>query len=77
MPAPHEKLSRGELATVLRIARGESAAQIARSTFRSEKTISAQKFRALDKLGLQTSADLTAYALAHGLLENWIEVRNG
>lgn len=66
--APHERLSGRELDVVIRIAAGATLAEVATDLDISIRTVSTLRTRALDKLGLTRNAELTRYALDHGLL---------
>ena len=66
---PHERLSERELQTLIRIARGEKLAEIAAALTLSPKTVSVYRARVLEKLGLNTSADIAAYAVRNGLVD--------
>jgi two-component system invasion response regulator UvrY len=69
---PHLSLSKREMAVFLALARGRTVAEIARTTFRGPQTISTQRHQVLAKMKVKTNADLTAYALHHGLVDNWM-----
>jgi DNA-binding NarL/FixJ family response regulator len=66
---PHSLLSDREFQTLKLIAAGKQLAQIGAELALSPKTVSVYRARLLAKLGLATNADLTRYALEHGLLE--------
>lgn len=66
---PHERLSERELQTLLRIARGEKLSEIASALTLSPKTVSVYRARVLEKLGLNTNADIAAYAIRNHLVE--------
>jgi two-component system, NarL family, invasion response regulator UvrY len=65
---PHKVLSLRELEVVVRLATGEPAGDIAVDLGISIKTVSTFRARALNKLGLQSNAELTRYALEHHLI---------
>ncbi len=65
--SPHELLSPRELQVLERIARGHPLGDIADELHLSPKTVSTHKMRLMQKLGLQTNADLLKYALRHGV----------
>jgi two-component system, NarL family, invasion response regulator UvrY len=67
--APHELLSPRELAVLRRVASGRTIREIATELSLSEKTIATYRARLAQKLGLSSIAELTRYALEHGLLE--------
>jgi len=66
---PHSLLSDREFQTLKLIASGKPLAQIGAELALSPKTVSVYRARLLAKLGLHTNADLTRYAVEHGLLE--------
>ncbi|MDO9598654.1 MAG: response regulator transcription factor [Azoarcus sp.] len=66
--APHEKLSDRELQVFLRLARGESVSDIGEALHLSVKTISTYRARLLEKLEVNSNAELAAYAIRHGLM---------
>ena len=65
----HEKLSNREYEVFRRLARGESSGEIADSLGLSVKSVSTYRTRVLEKLGVARNADLTRYAIRHGLIE--------
>ena len=65
--SPHDLLSPRELQVMERIAAGQALGQIADELHLSPKTVSTHKMRLMQKLGLQTNADLLKYALRHGI----------
>lgn len=65
--SPHEQLSPRELQVLERIAAGRALGQIADELHLSPKTVSTHKMRVMQKLGLQTNADLLKYAVRHGI----------
>lgn len=67
-PLGHQSLSARELDVFLRIANGQTCTKIASDLSRSVKTISSHKARIMDKMHLQSTAQLVQYAVAHGLL---------
>lgn len=66
--APHETLSNREYQVFLRIAAGAAVSEIAESMCLSVKTVSTYRSRVIEKLRVQTNADLTIYAVKHGLI---------
>lgn len=64
---PHEQLSARELQVLERVAAGCPLGQIADELHLSPKTVSTHKMRLMQKLELQTNADLLKYAVRHGL----------
>jgi two-component system, NarL family, invasion response regulator UvrY len=65
----HEALSDREFQTLRLMASGKTLAQIGEALALSPKTVSVYRARLLAKLGLKTNADLTRYAVEHGLIE--------
>ncbi len=65
----HEALSDREYQVLCRIASGKTVSQIAEELALSAKTVSTYRGRILDKLGLDTTAELMRYALERGLVE--------
>ncbi|HLK58277.1 MAG TPA: response regulator transcription factor [Chthonomonadaceae bacterium] len=65
----HEALSHREFEVMRLIARGKPLSQIAGELCLSVKTISTYRTRLLEKLALQSNADITRYALQHHLLD--------
>jgi two-component system invasion response regulator UvrY len=65
----HDKLSNRELEVLCAIARGKSLTEIANELFLSVKTVSTYRTRILEKLRLQSNADLIRYAIQHTLIE--------
>jgi DNA-binding NarL/FixJ family response regulator len=66
---PHEQLSDRELEVLCLIASGKTVGEVAKSLSLSDKTISTYRRRILDKMRLQTNAELTHYAIKNGLVE--------
>ncbi len=69
LEAPHKKLSDREYVVMTMLASGTTLTQIGRILSLSIKTISTYRSRVLQKLQLENNAELTRYALKHGLLE--------
>jgi DNA-binding NarL/FixJ family response regulator len=67
--APHEKLSDREFQTLRLIASGKRLADIAEILALSPKTVSVYRARILEKMALANNAELTHYAIKHGLVE--------
>lgn len=65
---PHEGLSDREFHIVRLLALGKKVSEIAGELALSPKTISTYRRRALEKLNLNSNADLTQYALREGLI---------
>ena len=74
--SPHEELSVRELQTLMLLGQGLSVSGIARNLALSVKTISTYRARALEKLHLNTTADLIRYAVEHLLLPGSNEIGN-
>lgn len=66
---PHEALSAREYEVFMLIAAGRSVSEIASLLSLSIKTVSTYRTRILEKMDLRSNADLTRYALQHGLLK--------
>ena len=67
--APHHRLSAREHEVFERLVVGESAAEVGAALGISAKTVSTYRGRILEKLGATRTADLTRYAIRHGLIE--------
>ena len=65
----HESLSNRELQVLERLGDGRTVTEIADELHLSVKTISTYRSRILEKLGLETTADLIRYALKAGLVD--------
>src|SRR4030095_3368416 len=66
--AAHEHLSDRELEVLCLIASEKTVGEIASSLSLSDKTISTYRRRILDKMQLNTNAELTTYAIRNGLV---------
>jgi two-component system invasion response regulator UvrY len=66
---PHKKLSDREYVVMKMLASGTTLTQIGKILSLSIKTISTYRSRILEKLKLDTNADLTRYALRHNLVD--------
>ena len=66
---PHEKLSDREFQTLKMIASGQRLADIANALALSPKTVSVYRARILEKMGMSNNAELTHYAIKHGLVD--------
>ncbi len=66
---PHKKLSDREFEIMQRIAGGNTVSKIARDMLLSVKTVSTYRSRILKKMNIKTNADMTLYAVKHGLIE--------
>lgn len=67
--APHDRLSERELHIMKLFAKGRSVNEIAEELFISNKTVSTHKARLMQKLNLQSNAELVRYAADQGLIE--------
>ena len=65
---PHEALSDREYEVLRKIASGRTVSQIAEEVKLSVKTISTYRTRILEKMRMETSAELTHYAIKNGLV---------
>lgn len=65
---PHQDLSDREYQVFSLIASGKTVSEIARDINLSVKTVSTYRTRILEKMGLQTNAELTRYAFQHKLI---------
>lgn len=65
---PHMSLSERELQTLQKMASGRKLSEIADELMLSPKTVSVYRARVLQKLNLTNNAELTAYAIRHGLV---------
>ena len=66
--AGHHALSKRELEVMRRLAVGQSVGAIGESLFLSPKTISTYRARIFEKIGAQSNAELTRYAMEEGLI---------
>lgn len=66
---PHERLSEREQQTLVMIASGRKLSEIAEELGLSPKTVSVYRARLLEKMKLSSNAELTHYAIKHGLVE--------
>ncbi len=67
--APHEQLSEREFQVFLKLAKGETASDIASNLSLSVKTVSTYRTRLMEKMGLASNSDLTYYALKNKLID--------
>jgi two-component system invasion response regulator UvrY len=65
----HAALSQREFQILCKLAVGRSVSEIAHELFISVKTVSTYRARVLEKMHLETNADLTTYALRNGLVQ--------
>lgn len=66
--APHERLSDREFDVMRGIASGHSVSEIAEQMKLSVKTVSTYRARLLEKLGMESNAEVTRYAIQNGLV---------
>jgi two-component system, NarL family, invasion response regulator UvrY len=66
---PHESLSDREYQVMRMIASGLTVSQIALRLSLSVKTVSTYRARVLEKMGMQTTAELMHYGIQHGLVD--------
>jgi DNA-binding NarL/FixJ family response regulator len=66
---PHDQLSEREFQVFLKLARGETAGDVAKSLSLSVKTVSTYRTRLMEKMGLASNSDLTYYALKNRLID--------
>lgn len=64
---PHERVTDREYQVLARIAAGKTVSQIADELSLSVKTVSEYRKRLLDKMHMETTAELIRYGLEHGL----------
>ena len=64
---PHESLSRRETDVLLLLSRGVSLSKIGEALHVSAKTVSTYRARILEKLGVQSNAELIRYVIQHKL----------
>lgn len=68
--APHETLSNREYQVLRLLGSGRTISDIARDLGLSVKTVSTYRARVLDKLGMQSNAEMMRYAIENHLLES-------
>jgi two-component system invasion response regulator UvrY len=66
---PHERLSDREYQVLRMIGGGKTVSEIATELSLSVKTVSTYRARILEKMKMRTNAELTHYAVRHGLAE--------
>jgi len=66
---PHERLSDREYQVLRMIGGGKTVSEIATELSLSVKTVSTYRARILEKMRMRTNAELTHYAVRHGLAE--------
>jgi DNA-binding NarL/FixJ family response regulator len=67
--AAHDLLSEREFQVFLKLAKGETAGDIAGALSLSVKTVSTYRTRLMEKMGLASNSDLTYYALKNKLID--------
>jgi two-component system invasion response regulator UvrY len=67
--AAHDLLSEREFQVFLKLAKGETAGDIAEALSLSVKTVSTYRTRLMEKMGLASNSDLTYYALKNKLID--------
>lgn len=67
--APHETLSDREFQVLIAMASGKSASAISKELHLNKKTVSTYRRRILDKMGMETNAELIRYAIENGMIE--------
>jgi two-component system invasion response regulator UvrY len=65
---PHQRLSDREYEVLCLIASGKTVSEIAEEVHLSVTTISTYRARILEKMSLKNNAELTRYAIQHGLV---------
>ena len=65
---PHETLSDREYEVMALISAGKSMKEVAAALSLSKSTVSTYRVRILDKLNVRSNAEITRYALHHGLV---------
>jgi two-component system, NarL family, invasion response regulator UvrY len=66
---PHSSLSERELQILCKLAVGRSVAEIAHELCISAKTVSTYRVRILEKMNLDSNAELVTYAVRNGLVQ--------
>jgi two-component system invasion response regulator UvrY len=66
---PHDLLSDREYQVLIGIASGKTVSELAIELAIGIKTVSTYRARLLEKMGLRNNAELTRYAIRHGLAE--------
>lgn len=67
--SPHKTLSHREYQTLCMLASGKTLSEVAEDLCLSVKTVSVYRARLLEKMRLKNNAELTYYAMKHGLVE--------
>jgi two-component system, NarL family, invasion response regulator UvrY len=71
--AAHARLSKREFQVFQRLALGNSVTEIADEMGLSIKTVSTYRTRIMEKMNMTRNADITAYAMRHGFLDERTE----
>jgi two-component system invasion response regulator UvrY len=66
--ALHTALSQREFQIFCKLAEGQTVSEIAEDLFLSVKTVSSYRARLLEKMDMKTNAQVTYYAIKHGLI---------
>jgi DNA-binding NarL/FixJ family response regulator len=66
---PHELLSEREFQVLRKLASGKALSQIGAELFLSVKTVATYRARLLEKMNMQSNAELVRYAIEHKLIE--------
>jgi two-component system, NarL family, invasion response regulator UvrY len=64
---PHDRLSIRERQVFVKLAGGDGVSAIAQELLLSVKTVSTYRTRILEKMGFESNADITGYALRHNM----------
>ena len=67
--APHQQLSDREFQVFIKLAKGETAGDIAKALSLSVKTVSTYRTRLMEKMSLTSNSDLTYYGLKNKLID--------
>lgn len=65
----HTRLSEREFQVFSKLAVGKAVSEIAAELFLSAKTVSTYRTHVLEKMGFKKNADITYYAIKHGLMQ--------
>jgi two-component system invasion response regulator UvrY len=65
---PHDRLSVRERQVFAKLAAGDGVSAIARELILSVKTVSTYRTRILEKMGFQSNAEITCYAILHDMM---------
>ena len=67
--SPHTALTQREFQIFCKLATGQGATEVAKELFLSVKTVSSYRLRIMQKMNMKTNADVTYYAIKHGLIQ--------